>query len=116
MTATACSSMRDFDGRPSWPLGVSTNVATLRATRLLVSACRIARFSARCPMVTAALEYAAAIFDNACRTFPAVSSRSFRAPITFRIGSSTFWFFLIVLAERPSSPLASQSCAAWRTV
>jgi hypothetical protein len=67
-------------------------------------------------MVTAALEYSAAIFDNACRTSPAVSSRSFRAPVTFKIGSSTFWFFLIVLAERPSSPRASQSSAVWRTV
>src|SRR5215467_14603295 len=36
--------------------------------------------------------------------------------MTFRIGSSTFWFFLIVLAERPSSPFASQSSAARRTV
>jgi hypothetical protein len=29
--------------------------------------------------------------------------------MTFRIGSSTFWFFVTVLAERPSSPVASQS-------
>ena len=67
-------------------------------------------------MVTAALEYSTAILDSACRTSAADSSRSFRAPATFRIGSSTFWFFLIVLAERPSSPFASQSSAAWRTV
>ena len=28
--------------------------------------------------------------------------------MTFRIGSRTFWFLVIVLAERPSSPVASQ--------
>ena len=67
-------------------------------------------------MVTAALEYRVAIVASACRTSAAVSWRSLRVPMTFRIGSSTFWFFLTVLAERPSSPLASQSCAAWRTV
>jgi hypothetical protein len=67
-------------------------------------------------MVTAALEYPVAILESACRASLAVSWRSFRAPMTFRIGSSTFSFFLIVLAERPSSPLASQSSAAWRTV
>jgi hypothetical protein len=58
----------------------------------------------------------AAIVASACRTSAAVSWRSFRAPMTVRIGSSTFWFFLTVLAERPSSPVASQSSAAWRTV
>ena len=67
-------------------------------------------------MVTAALEYRAAIVDSAFLTSAAVSSRSLRAPMTFRIGSRTFWFFLIVLAERPSSPVASQSSAACRTV
>jgi hypothetical protein len=49
-------------------------------------------------MLTAAVEYPAAM---------AVSSRSLRAPMTFRIGSSTFWFFLTVLGERPWSPWAS---------
>jgi hypothetical protein len=29
--------------------------------------------------------------------------------MTVRIGPRTFWFFLTVLGERPSSPLASQS-------
>ena len=53
MTATACSRVSDFDGRPCWPVGVSTRAATLRATRSLASACRMARLSARWPMVTA---------------------------------------------------------------
>jgi hypothetical protein len=35
MIATACSRLRDFDGRPSWPLGVSTKVATLLAAAFL---------------------------------------------------------------------------------
>ncbi|MGO8896609.1 MAG: hypothetical protein ACLQB1_43980 [Streptosporangiaceae bacterium] len=67
-------------------------------------------------MVTAALEYPAAMVASACRTSAAVRSRSFRAPMTVRIGCRTFWFFLIVLGERPSSPWASQSSAACRTV
>ena len=67
-------------------------------------------------MLTAAVEYPAAIAASACRTSAAVRSRSLRAPMTFRIGSRTFWFFVIVLAERPSSPWASQSSAACRTV
>jgi hypothetical protein len=50
------------------------------------------------------------------RTSAADSSRSLRAPAIFRIGSRTFWFFLMVLGERPSSPVASQSSAACRTV
>jgi hypothetical protein len=53
-------------------------------------------------MVTAALEYPAAIVASVWRTSAAVSSRSLSAPTAF--GSRTFWFFLIVLAERPSSP------------
>ena len=67
-------------------------------------------------MHTAAVEYPAAIAASACRTSAAVRSRSFRAPITVRIGSSKFWFFVTVLGERPSSPWASQSSAACRTV
>jgi hypothetical protein len=67
-------------------------------------------------MVTAELEYCAAIVDRACRTSAADSSRSFRAPITFRIGSIMFWFFLIVLADRPTRPSLSQSSAACRAV
>jgi hypothetical protein len=82
--------------------GVSARAATLRVTRSLASACRMARLSARCPMVTVVVEYPAAIAASACRTLAAVSSRSFRAPMTVRIGSMTFWFFLTVLAERPS--------------
>jgi hypothetical protein len=57
-----------------------------------------------------------AIVERACLTSAAVSSRSLRAPMTFRIGLRTFWFFLIVLGERPSSPVASQSWASCRTV
>ncbi|HEX3194193.1 MAG TPA: hypothetical protein VHS30_30850 [Streptosporangiaceae bacterium] len=67
-------------------------------------------------MLTAAVEYPAAIFDSACRTSAADRSRSFRAPMTARIGSRTFWFLVMVLGERPSSPWASQSSAACRTV
>ena len=67
-------------------------------------------------MLTAAVEYRAAIAASACRTSAAVRSRSLRAPMTARIGSRTFWFFATVLPERPSSPLASQSSAACRTV
>ena len=67
-------------------------------------------------MLTAALEYPAAIWASACRTSAAVSPRSLRAPMTFRIGARTFWFLVTVLAERPSSPVASQSWAACRTV
>jgi len=32
--------------------------------------------------------------------------------MTLRMGSRTFWFLVTVLGERPSRPLASQSCAA----
>ena len=67
-------------------------------------------------MLTAAVEYLAAMAASACRTSSADSSRSLRAPMTVRIGSSMFWFFVIVLAERPSRPWASQSWAACRTV
>jgi hypothetical protein len=67
-------------------------------------------------MVTAAVEYPAAISVSACRTSAAVRSRSLRAPMDFRIGSRTFWFLVTVLGERPSSPWASQSRAACRTV
>jgi hypothetical protein len=67
-------------------------------------------------MLTAALEYRAAIAASACRTSAAVSSRSLRAPMTVRLDSRTFWFFLTVFGERPSSPWASQSSAACRTV
>jgi hypothetical protein len=76
----------------------------------------MARLSARYPIETAAVEYPAAIAASACRTSAAVRSRSVRAPMTARIGSRTFWFFLIVLGERPSRPWASQSPAACRTV
>ena len=48
-------------------------------------------------MLTAAVEYPAAIAASACRTSAAVSSRSFRAPMTARIGSKTFWFLVTVL-------------------
>jgi hypothetical protein len=67
-------------------------------------------------MVTAAVEYPAAIVESACLASAAVRSRSLRAPITVRIGSRTFWFLVIVLGERPSSPVGSQSWAACRTV
>ena len=67
-------------------------------------------------MLTAAVEYPAAIAASACRTAAAVRSRSLRAPMTARIGSRTFWFLVTVLAERPSSPCASQSSAACRSV
>src|SRR5215831_8912742 len=68
MTAAAWSRVSDLDGRPCWPLGASARAATLRATRSLASACRMARLSARCPMVTAAVEYPAAMAASACRT------------------------------------------------
>ena len=67
-------------------------------------------------MLTAAVEYPAAMAASAWRTSAADRSRSLRAPMTARIGSSTFWFLVTVLGERPCSPLASQSSAAWRTV
>jgi len=68
------------------------------------------------PAGTAAVEYLAAMTASACRTSAAVRSRSLRAPMTARIGCRTFWFLVTVLAERPSSPWAGQSCAACRTV
>src|SRR6266566_6170083 len=55
-SADACCRVRLLLGRPDWPLGVSTRVATLRATRSRASACRMARVSALWPMATAALE------------------------------------------------------------
>ena len=67
-------------------------------------------------MLTAAVEYPAAMAASAWRTSAAVRSRSFRAPMTARIGSRTFWFLVMVLGERPSSPWASQSSAACRSV
>jgi hypothetical protein len=63
-----------------------------------------------------AVEYPAAIVARARRTSAVVSSRSLRAPVNVRIGARTFWFFVMVLGERPSSPVASQSSAACRTV
>ena len=35
ITATAWSRVRDLDGRPSWPLGVSARAATLRADQVV---------------------------------------------------------------------------------
>jgi hypothetical protein len=55
-------------------------------------------------MLTASVEYAAAIAASACRTSAAVRSRSLPARMTARIGSRTFWFLVTVLAERPCSP------------
>ncbi len=72
-------------------------MATLRVMRSLASACRRARLSARCPIETAAVEYPAAIAARACRTSAADRSRSLRAPMTFRRGSRTFWFFVMVV-------------------
>ena len=93
MTARAWSRVRDLDGRPCWPLGVSARAATLRVTRSLASACRMARLSARCPVETAAVEYPAAIAASACRTSAAVRSRSLRAPMTFRMGAEDVLVF-----------------------
>jgi hypothetical protein len=50
--ATACPNVSDFDGRPSWPAGASTSVATLRRTLSLASACLMARVSPACVMDT----------------------------------------------------------------
>ncbi len=44
----------------------------------------MARLSARCPMVTAALEYPPAIAASACRTSSAARLLSLRARMTFR--------------------------------
>ncbi len=44
--------MSNLDGRPPWPAGVSTSVATLRRTLSLASACRMARVSPACAMAT----------------------------------------------------------------
>jgi hypothetical protein len=57
----------------------------------------------------------AAIAVSARWTSSAVSSRSLRDPSAVRIGARTFSFFFTVLADRPSKPSASQSCAARRT-
>jgi hypothetical protein len=65
MTAMAWPRMRNLEWRPSWPLGVSARVATLQAIWSLASACRTARLSARCPMLTAAVEYPAAVAPGA---------------------------------------------------
>jgi hypothetical protein len=46
----------------------------------------------------------------------ASSSRSFTVPMTARIGSSTSLFLRMVFADRPGSPPAIQSSAAFRTV
>jgi hypothetical protein len=43
--AFACSSVKLLDGLPLRPCGAFTRAATLRATRALDSACRIARSS-----------------------------------------------------------------------
>jgi hypothetical protein len=101
-------------GRPG-PWGVSARVATLRLTRSLASACRMARLSARCPMLTAAVEYPAAIAASAWRTSAAVRSRSLGADDC----QDRLKDVLVLpdrLAERPSSPVASQSSAACQTV
>jgi len=60
------------------------------------------------PMLTAAVEYPAAMAASACRTSAAVRSRSFRAPMTARMGSRTFWFLVTVLGSgRPARWRAS---------
>jgi hypothetical protein len=69
----------------------------------------MARLSARCPMLTAAVEYPAAMAASACRTSAADRSRSLPAPMTFRRGSRTFWFLVMILGERPSSPWAPRA-------
>jgi hypothetical protein len=61
---------------------------------------------------------AASVSQDRIQAIPAGRSQlaELRAPMTVRIGSRTFWFFLMVLGERPSRPRASQSPAACRTV
>jgi hypothetical protein len=54
-------------------------------------------------------------FSNFLSEATAGQTPSLRAPMTARIGSSMFWFFVTVLGERPSRPWASQSSAACRT-
>src|SRR5690349_22354665 len=102
-----------LDGRPCWPLGVSARMATLRVTRSLASACRMARLSARCPIETAAVEYPAAMAARAWRTSAAVRSRGWRGPMTFRIGARGLWVLVAVLAEGPWSRGASQALGGW---
>src|SRR6201990_266281 len=104
ITATAWSRVRDLDGRPSWPLGVSARAATLRLIRSLASACRMARLSARCPIETAAVEYPAAMAASAWRTSAAVRSRSLRAPMTARIGSGAVLVFVMGLCGGAARP------------
>ena len=61
-------------------------------------------------MLTAAVEYPAAIAASAWRTSAAVRSRSLRAPMTLRMGSRTFWH--VLLAEPVRLVMTSGSGAA----
>ena len=118
ISATACSSVSDFDGRPaSCPFGASTSAATFRPTRSSRSACRIARTSTLCAICTVRVDNRAANAASAPCTSEAVSSVSRTRP------SSSFSAFTIVprykvtvRSESPSTPCASQSSSASPTV
>jgi hypothetical protein len=82
ISATACSKVSDFDGRPpSCPLGASTSEATFRPTRSSRSACRIARTSTLCAICTVRVDNRAARAESAPCTAEAVSSVSHRAQL-----------------------------------
>src|SRR5271163_3236987 len=97
-----------LDGRPSWPAGASTSMATLRRTLSLASACLMARVSPACVMPTVRVARAAARPFRAARTVGAESSRSGSAPMMSMIGSRTSRWVLTVFGARPASPSASR--------
>lgn len=116
ISAAACRKVRDRDGRPSWPVGVSISAATLRRTLSLASACRITLVSEACVIASVRVERVAPSFVSSDRTFAAVSSRSGTLPMIAASGVRTSEYVLMVLADRPGSPSASQSEIAFCTV
>jgi hypothetical protein len=66
ISATACSKVSDFDGRPPCcPFGGLTSAATLRTTKSSRSACRIARTSTLCAIRTVRVDSRDAIAASA---------------------------------------------------
>ncbi len=92
---------KTLDGRPSWPAGVSTSVATLRRTLSLASACLMARVSPACVMPTVRVARVAARSFSADRTVAAESSRSGTAPMISMSGSRASRWVLTVTGMAP---------------
>jgi hypothetical protein len=117
ISATACSRVSDFEGRPAcWPLGVSTGAATFRPARSSRLACRAARTRTLCAISSVRVDRPGAIADSAPCTSAAVSSVSLTVPSCSVKAVAQCWYEVTVRGESPSSLCASQSWSASPTV